>query len=306
MLETDQGKSTMTRDARANRFQVFLWMAAGAMIAFLVVAITAVWLAPKFLGSPETDPSPPPTETPVNIAEVSAIPSFTPSLTPSPSLTLAPSLTPTPSRTPAPTETETPSVTPTITPTPPPIIRAQRDTRLYLGPATSYPEQGWLVEGQSALVISQLEGGEWWYVETERGIRGWASAETVTTENDPSTVPVVTAVSPGAYVPPPGPSKTPAPIIGPLELDEIWPVNVLQCQNYFEIEVWVRAHGGTGLYSYLVNGEVIAQDVLDDGIVVRIGTPPSAAWAGVISVISGGLQVDREMYFSPADWCDAP
>jgi hypothetical protein len=177
---------------------------------------------------------------------------------------------------------------------------ANQDTRLYQGPDTDSPEQGWLVEGAMALIISQLEGGEWWYVETELGIRGWAVAAHVKAQNDLSLIPIVTAPPP--VLPPPPPSETPAPLIGPLILDEVWPVGEPACAGRFEIDVWVRAHGGMGVYTYLVDGEIVAQDVVDDGTTVHLASP--GPWLGTISVISGDLRVDREMLFSPADWCD--
>jgi hypothetical protein len=213
---------------------------------------------------------------------------------------LTPSLTPTPSGTPTPTPTETPTSTPTITPTPPPRVLAKLDTRLYQGPAANYPEQGWLVEGAYALIISQLEGGEWWYVETELGIRGWAAAEDVKAENDLSVVPIFTQAPPPA--PTRVPSATPAPLIGPLILDEVWPAGNIVCAGRFEFDVWIRAHGGTGVYTYLVDDETVAQDIVEDGTTVRLSSP--GPWLGMISVISGGTRIDREMLFSPADWCD--
>ena len=150
------------------------------------------------------------------------------------------------------------------------------------------------------MIMSQLEDGGWWYVETERGIRGWVAAGEVTAENDLSTVPLVTPLPRGATALPPTP--TPAPIIGPLELDEVWPTNIIQCKGIFELDVWMRAHGGTGVYTYLVNDEIVAEGVVDGGATVRV-IGLDGAWLGTLSVVSGDLRVDREMYFGAADWC---
>ena len=282
------------------KYRPILWLSAGVGITLVIVAIAAVLLLPNLIREQEVPVTLTPSSTSVAISAATAIPTFTSSPTLTPSLTPTSSLTPTPTETPSPTPTETPTVTPSTTPTPPPQIHADQDTRLYQGPAADYPEQGWLVEGSWALIISQLEGGEWWYVETERGIRGWVVAEDVTAENDLSTLPVVTPWPRGATAPPPPPS--PAPIIGPLELSEIWPTAIIACESHFELDVWIRAHGGTGVFTYLVNDEIIAEGIVGDGATARIVSPGSA-WVGVISVISGDLRVDREMYFAPADWC---
>jgi hypothetical protein len=92
-------------------------------------------------------------------------------------------------------------------------------------------------------------------------------------------------------------------VIGPLILDDVWPVKLIACETHFEFDLWIRAHGGTGIYTYLVNDEIVAQDVVDDGTSHRI-FQPKGAWVGIISVISGELRVDRGMYFAPADWCN--
>jgi hypothetical protein len=179
---------------------------------------------------------------------------------------------------------------------------AERDARLFQGPGRDYPEQGWLPKGSRALILSQLQGGEWWYLETERGIRGWAAAGDITLENELSTVPIVTPQPYGAVPAPATAEPTSAPVIGPLALDEVWPVEIIACKSHFEFDLWIRAHGGTGVYTYLVNEEIVAEGVVGDGTTTRIANP-GGAWVGVVSVISGDMRVDRAMYFSPADWC---
>ena len=287
-----------------RQYPPMVWLAAGAGITLALVALAAALLLPDLIErEPEIITAIPSSDAAaiVSIAVPTAIPTFTPSPTLTPSLTPTPSPTPVPSATPSTTPTETPTPTPTVTPTPPPQLLADEDTKLYLGPAADYPEQGWLVAGARALILSRLDGDAWWYVETEKGIRGWASATTVTVENDLSAVPVITPLPRGPAPPPP--SVTPAPIIGPLVLDEIWPVNIIACRTHFEAEIWIRAQGGTGVYTYLINDEIVAQDIVGDGTTHRISVP-SGAWVGVISVLSGSLRVDREMYFAPPDQCD--
>jgi hypothetical protein len=285
-----------------NRLGPLVWMAAGAFIALLVAAGVVAFLLPDLMQPSEAPLVPSPTATPSATARATAIPTFTSSPTLSPTPTPTPSLTPTPSETPTPPPSGTPTVTPSITPTLPPTAYAARDTRLFLGPGPDYPEQGWLPKGSRALILAQLEDGEWWYLETERGIRGWAEAGDITLENDLSTVPVVTPLPVGAAPAPSTPIPTAAPIVGPLVLDEVWPVQIIACETHFEFDLWIRAHGGTGVYTYLINDQVVAERVTDDGTTARI-VQPSGAWVGIISVLSGDLRVDRDMYFAPADWC---
>jgi hypothetical protein len=291
-------------DNGPNRIGPLVWMAAGALIALVVAAGVVAFLLPDLMQPSKVPLTPSPTATPSLTARATAIPTFTSSPTLTPSATPSPSLTPVPSATPTSAPTDTPTVTPSVTPTPPPMAYAERDTRLFLGPGTDYPEQGWLPKGNRALALSQLQGGEWWYLETERGVRGWAAAGDITLENDLSAIPVVTPLPYSAGPAPSAATPTHAPVIGPLVLDEVWPVHIFACMRHFEFDLWIRAHGGTGVYTYLVNDQVIAEGVTEDGATTRI-VVPGGAWVGVVSVISGELRVDRDMYFAPADWCPA-
>jgi len=302
----NKNKGLMTQENRNPiKLHPIFWIAIGAGIALIIVTIVTTLLLPKLIVAQAPTASPTPWPTLAGVASATAIPTFTPSPTLSPSPTPTPTQTPIPSQTPTPTQTDTPTLTPSATPTPLPVVRADKDARLYLGPGTDYPEQGWLVKGKTALIISQLDDGEWWYVETERGIRGWAQAGRVTAENDLSAVPVVTPLPYGSIPSSPAvpPAPAPGPVIGPLELAEVWPVNVVGCGGGFKLDVWMRAKGGTGVYTYLVNDEIMADGVIDDGATVRLATA-DGAWVGNLSVISGNARVDREMYFAPADYCD--
>ena len=289
----------------STRLDPIIWIGAGAALALTAVVVALVILLtrePEELTMLET--STPALEQTANPAggAATAIPTFTasPTLPPSPTGTPLPS--PTNTATPTPLPTETPTLTPSITPTPAPAVRAEQDTRLYLGPATTYPEQGWLPKGEEAPILSRLEGGDWWYVENSYGVRGWARAATLTVLYDVSGVPEVT---PLPYQP--GQSQSveataaPAADLGPLQLAEVWPTNVTQCKVAFTFDLWMKATGGAGVYTYLIDDQIIAENV-EGGASHTIQR--DGAWVGIVSVISGGQRVDKEMYVSPADWCD--
>lgn len=288
--------------SKFSRTNPVVWLAAGALLALVVTAgVAAIMLPDLFRGVMPADTAVP-IGRKVETGTETPIPTFTASPTLTPSDTPTPSATPLPSPTPSPVPTETPSLTPSVTPTPPPVAYALRDTRLYLGPSRGYPEQGWLPRGERAFILSQLQGADWLYLETDRAIRGWAEADSIALENDLSTVPVVTPAPFSIPPVPPTTTSTPEPLIGLLLLDEVWPVDIIACVSHFEFDLWIRAHGGTGRYTYLINDQVVAESVADDGTTERI-VSPGGAWVGVVSVISGDLRVDRPMYFAPAEWC---
>ena len=96
-------------------------------------------------------------------------------------------------------------------------------------------------------------------------------------------------------------TATPSANLGPLALSEVWPTNIFQCSGVFEFDLWIKATGGTGVYTYLIDEVVIAENVVESGITYRLKR--GGAWVGVISVTSGGQRVDRELYVAPADYC---
>ena len=194
-------------------------------------------------------------------------------------------------------------MTPSITPTPLPVARAKRDTALYEGPGTGYSENGWLAQGQTADIISRLKGDYWWYVENAYGVRGWVEIGSITIEYDVENVPMVT---PLPYQAPPAatgkpPTAAPPEASGdPLELPTVNPFEVA-CDT-FTLKIWVEARGGTGVYTYLVNDEIVAQDIAG-GFSMDLRTG-GGTWIGVFSVISGGQRADREMAFMRSQHCN--
>lgn len=161
-----------------------------------------------------------------------------------------------------------------------------------------------MIKGKTALIISRLEDGSWWYVKNEYGVQGWAEASRVTVENDISQIPVVTPLpynAQSASTPQSKPS-TPETVIGPLELAEIWPVHA-DCSGGFKLDIWIKAKGGTGTFTYMVDGQIVAENLKDAGYTAQVYTP-SGAWVGIISVVSGSSRIDKDMYFAPADWCN--
>jgi hypothetical protein len=190
------------------------------------------------------------------------------------------------------------------------MVRAVTDSRLYEGPGTGYAETGWLVQGRVAVILAQLSEGGWWYVETERGIRGWIRDSAVTLENDVSMVPVVTPLPrataastrvPATPVPTPTSAVPPAPVLGPLLLTEVWPNNS-RCAGNFEFDLWMLAKGGTGIFTYLVNGQVVAENVVNAGASYHVVAPIST-WLGTVTVISGEQRVDRQVGYDPNQYC---
>ena len=164
---------------KRQQYPPIVWLSAGIGITLMLIALVAAIVLPNLLMEEDTLAVASLTtkvEAIVSVVAPTAIPTFTPSLTLPPSATPTASLTPTPTPTPSRPPTETPTSTPTITPTPPPQLLAELDTRLFLGPARDYPEQGWLTAGSRALILGRLEGDEWWYVETQLGIKGWVQA----------------------------------------------------------------------------------------------------------------------------------
>jgi hypothetical protein len=106
-----------------------------------------------------------------------------------------------------PTATPTPESTPTATTSPTPnqvTIHASVDTNCRRGPDPVYTVIGYLTVGQTSVVLGQLAGGGWWYIENTTAGRDpcWVWGQTTVVEGNPSSLPFIT--------PPPTPTPLPS------------------------------------------------------------------------------------------------
>jgi uncharacterized protein YraI len=78
-----------------------------------------------------------------------------------------------------------------------PYIQTTNITNVRLGPGTDFERVGRLGAGETAVVIGQIKGGEWWLIEFEpaEAGQGWVAAEVVDFVGDSSQVPVVAGPS---------------------------------------------------------------------------------------------------------------
>ena len=90
-----------------------------------------------------------------------------------------------------------PSETPTVTPSPTlsiPMVSVTVNTNCRLGPGPEYPNVGALVVGQKVALHGKNERGDWWYIENPQkpGEFCWVWGQYATTEGDTSTLAIVT------------------------------------------------------------------------------------------------------------------
>ena len=107
--------------------------------------------------------------------------------------------------TPEPELTPIPTVAPTAE-VGQPALTATRDTAIYAGPGTDYPQLGTLQSGLSANVVGKNEDGSWWAIDFPNGPNGvgWVPNGDVRT-TDVGNVPVLQAPP----LPTPTPTETP-------------------------------------------------------------------------------------------------
>ena len=100
---------------------------------------------------------------------------------------LAPILTPTPEPSPTPTSTPTPTLEP-------PTITALQNTTCRFGPGSAYEEEGYLLDGESALIHGKNLQETWWWIENpdwQGHCWVWGGSGEIT--GDTSLVPVIAA-----------------------------------------------------------------------------------------------------------------
>ena len=156
--------------------------------------------------------------TPANILAVAAaptnttVPTITATWTPSPSPTSSPTHTPTAE----PTAVTDPSVTPPAT------FRVDvSSANLRRGPGTNYEVDGYVLLGQSVIVLARNDGAFIWYnVLTEDGRTGWVAADI----GSPTGPDGLAEVAVAATIPvPPTPTPTPTPTNTPSPTSTLLP-----------------------------------------------------------------------------------
>jgi len=183
-------------------------------------------------------PSPtpvPPTETPTP----------TQTSTPTPTATWVPALTNPPTSTPFGTPPGAPAVTNTQAFAPGdellPKIYAEIDSNCRAGPSIDFKRLGYLLVGETSVVIGRNRSSTWWYIKEPRrtGIQCWVWGGSTRVEGDTSNVPAL-------YVPTPTSSKkTPSGSVS----FSITGVHIIMCGGQQTVMVRVKNTGKNRLES---------------------------------------------------------
>jgi tRNA A-37 threonylcarbamoyl transferase component Bud32 len=182
------------------------WLVVGGLV--LLTALTS--LLPSSWGIPAPPGTPTSTLLPVTPSLASTLPA-SPSQTPSAA----------PSSTPSPTPTATPSSTSLLTPY---LTVSDDKVDLYDGPGQDYRRQKAVAEGDMLPILGRSEDGVWLWVDC-LGWKLWIAVQSIATDADVQTLPVIEA--------PPTPVNHPPSIHSILpaaETVQAWGVTTVTCQ----------------------------------------------------------------------------
>jgi hypothetical protein len=249
-----------------------------------------------------------PTQTPTPTATMTPTHTQTPTLT----ATMPPTQTATPTATIAPTQTQTPIGTPTSTPTAtkqpaasstptftPTAIFGVGSVATAIRSASILPAPVYAPEaqldsvsrGEQATVLgrSAESYGDWFYVETKRGIKGYAYAPYFSWEGELDPLPTVQpTVTVTPQISPPAPPT-------PLVIERLW--WGAPCVGGKRVATFdIKVKGGSGIYEFYWNDiRVGAEPKMEDpGVFVIIRQGPVGWITGTIRVVSGDQALSRQ------------
>ncbi|MBN1812803.1 MAG: AAA-like domain-containing protein [Anaerolineae bacterium] len=314
-----RGKEETVPQKRERKPGVQPWMLAiGALLVVIALVIAGIALASHV----RPMPTPLPTETQAQIAQLTrtltgtALPASTetPTITPSPiaDRTATPtskvSDTPTPTltatSTPSPTNTATlpPTPTQTLEPTPTPIPVATpyvvvngEVIRVRSGPGQAYEIVGWAQRGDAFPLLARVAEGTWWQI-GYRGGMAWVIDALVDVHSEDQEIPVAPEIPPTPTLTPtltltPSPTPLPPPVLVEPENGERFPYRttirfkftwVRRLKGHEKVSIYVRAVDGSGEFDWWA-GEA---DILGGGGSIR---PINGVYQFEINSGMGGL-----------------
>jgi hypothetical protein len=152
----------------------------------------------------------------------------------------------------------------------------------------------YVLPGELTTVLgrSPASYGEWFYVETERGIRGYAYASYLSWEGKLGSLPTVRPVQSTVTV---MPYISPTVLAEPLVIEHLW-WGSLCIDGKRAVIFDIKVKGGSGSYEFYWDGiRVEAEPNLEDPGVFVIIRPGGAGWVtGTIEVVSGDQSLPRQ------------
>lgn len=179
----------------------------------------------------------PPSHTPVPPTQT---PTSTLTETPTPTATWVPVLTLPPTATPVGGASAVPTMVATRVPDPGdemlPKIYAEIDSNCRSGPAQNYKRLGYLLVGESSVIVGRNNSWTWWYIKEPHrtGILCWVWSGSTRVEGDTSNVPVIVMPTVTPF------NKTP---ISSIVSFSIAGVKIVQCSGQQTIMIKVKNNG---------------------------------------------------------------
>jgi hypothetical protein len=259
--------------------------AGGALFLFLLL-LAGVLLPGRLRG--ETAATPTTLAVLLPTRTQTAVPTATASPTPKPTASQTPTRTPLATPSPVPTETATPQATFQAS------VRAValENVSLFPAPDATTEELAILEAGQEVWVLGRSETGNWLYVSTDAGERGFASVARFNWVGDMNWLPVRRPFVVNAT-----PTAALTPSSEQLLFDFYQLDGTQQCNGEaWTIYLFMQGRGGNGIYSYYWNDELLAANQSGSHTFpVNSGGGPIT---GIGRVTSGNLTAEKELFLT--------
>ena len=212
--------------------------------------------------------------------------------------TSTPTATKLPTQTPAPTATDIPQLTRSTT----------GPATIYEGPGTNYARTGNIPKGTEVVILNKNRANASWYLVDTGNLLGWVSKNYLEEVPNGTSPPVATSsatpVEDDDPEPPTVTTESPITTDGPLRITANWGTGNEHCVagGGFEVDYWMNAEGGNGLYTYQLGDVVVGQNIAG-GMTYHIGTT-NGDYSSTLTVSSGGQTIAEAIYVNRSDWCN--
>jgi hypothetical protein len=216
---------------------------------------------------------------------------------------------PTASTTAAPTATQTPIATstppaistPAVTLAPTPVSRlaiANTAAAIFLRPESASPQLGSLAAQTSVTITGRSVVGNWFYIQTPKGLRGFVYGPYFDWSGDPKSLPVVAApIGPAA-----SPAATPRPVERSITLDfyPLDPNGYCNSDGFPAYQLFMRGQGSIGPFQYYIENQFVGSGG-DQLIYAYVFTQPGQTFiTGRVTVDDGRSATKKILLSRPA------